>query len=84
MRLTDVSDLVVLGRARIEGPAEKEFGHDASEGPHVDGLAEGEAEDNFRRSVVPVLKNKCLFIVLVFFNFFLFPRGLVSGKGEVI
>ena len=44
LRLRDVADLVVLGGARVERPAEEQLGHHAPEGPHVYRLAERQAE----------------------------------------
>ena len=56
LRLADVADLIVLGRARIERPAKEEFGHDAAQRPHVDGLAERQTEDDLRGAVVATLQ----------------------------
>jgi len=56
LRLADVSDLVVLGGARIEGPAQEELGDDAAQRPHVDGLAEGQAQDDLGRAIVAALQ----------------------------
>ena len=54
--LADVSDLIVLGRARVQGPAQEELGHHTAQAPHVDGLTEREAEDDLRGSVVARLE----------------------------
>ena len=56
LSLTDVSDLVILRGTRIERPTEEQLGHHAAEGPHVDGLAERQAEDDLRGSVVSALQ----------------------------
>jgi len=56
LRLADVAQLVVLGGAGVEGPAEEELGDDAAERPDVDGLAEGQAEQDLGRAVVARLQ----------------------------
>ena len=57
MCLTDVSNLVVLRRARVEWPTKKQLGHDATQRPHVDRLAERQTEDDLGRSVVAGLQG---------------------------
>lgn len=41
-----VADLVVLRGSRIQRPSQEELSNDTSQRPHVDGLAEGEAQDD--------------------------------------
>ena len=60
LRLAYVAQLVVLGRAGVERPAEEELGHDAAERPHVDRLAERQAEQYLGRSVVARLQVRRL------------------------
>lgn len=38
--------LIVLRGPRVEGPTEEELGYHAAQGPHVDGLAERQAQDD--------------------------------------
>lgn len=38
--LRDVPDLVVLGRSRVQRPAQEQLSHNASQRPHIDRLAE--------------------------------------------
>ena len=56
LRLANVAYLIVLGRARVERPAEEELGDHASQAPDVDGLAEGQAEQYLWRSIVSRLE----------------------------
>lgn len=54
--LTNIPYLIVLGRARIERPTEKQFGHDTSQAPNIDRLAKWQAKKNLRRTIVPRLQ----------------------------
>lgn len=51
--LTNIPYLIVLGRARIERPTEKQLGHDTSQAPNIDRLAKWQAKKNLRRTIVP-------------------------------
>lgn len=42
--------LIVLRGPRVEGPPQEELGDHAAQGPHVDGLAERQAQDDLRSS----------------------------------
>ena len=56
MGLADVTNLVVLRGPRVEGPSEEELCHHAAQGPHVDGLAEGQSQDDLGGPVVTRLQ----------------------------
>ena len=48
--------LIILWWAWIEWPTQEQLGHNASQGPHVDGLAERKSQNDFRRSIISTLK----------------------------
>lgn len=39
LRLTDVPDLIVLRTTGVQGPTQKQFRNNATERPHINGLA---------------------------------------------
>lgn len=52
LRLRDVADLIVLGRAGVQRPAQEQLRHHAAERPHIDRLAERQPEDYFGCSAI--------------------------------
>lgn len=56
LRTDNIPNLIVLGRAGIQWPSQEQLGHHAAQRPHVDGLAERQAEDDFGRPIVARLQ----------------------------
>lgn len=54
--MNDSPDLVILRRAGIEGPAQKQFSDDATQRPHINCLTEWQAKNDFRCTIIARLK----------------------------
>lgn len=48
--------LIILGRSGVEGPSQEQFRHHAAQRPHIDSLAERQAQNDLWSTVIPRLQ----------------------------